>query len=79
MTEARAETIANILIGTAAVGAAYYVLRKPALRRSALRMARKAIAAAGPWLVAEATQAWSESSGHRGPRPGREGVGSRAI
>ncbi len=64
MTEERAEKIANVLMGLAAAGAAYVVLRDPRLRRSAWAILRSALAASGPWLVSEFRHAWAESGGH---------------
>ena len=65
MTRQQAEKTANILIGAAAVGAAFFVLRNPALRRMVWRLARTAIATTGPVLAAEARRAWSESDARR--------------
>ena len=63
MTEQQAETIANVLIGLAAAGAAIYVLKTPALRQAVFALGRRALAAAGPPLVEEARRAWRESGG----------------
>jgi hypothetical protein len=53
------------LIGVAAVGAAYFVLRTPALRRVAWQLARTAIVTTAPaWLMNEARRAWNESDVH---------------
>ena len=60
MTEAQARQTANVLIGAAAIGAAYVVVRTPSLRRLAWQLARTAIGTAGPfWLVNEARHAWN--------------------
>lgn len=62
MTEDQARTAANILIGAAAIGAAYYILRTPSLRRLAWQLARTALVTSAPaWLMREAQQAWQES------------------
>jgi hypothetical protein len=66
MTQEQAETVANALLGAAVAGAAYFILRDPRLRRTAFRAARTAIAAAGPWLMAQARQAWAESGASAG-------------
>lgn len=62
MTQRQAETIANVVLTAAAIGAAYYVLRTPPLRRMAWRLARKW--ASGPlavWAATEVRRAWDES------------------
>ena len=69
MTQEQAEKIANVLIGGAMVGAAYFIFRDPAWRRAALRAVRTALAASGPWLIAQAKQAWAESGAPAGARP----------
>ena len=66
MTQEQAETVANALLGAAAAGAAYFILRDPRLRRRAFSAGRTAIAAAGPWLMAQARQAWAESGAAAG-------------
>ena len=66
MTEETAEKLANTLIGAAAVGVAFYVLRTPHLRRVAWRIAVTALTATAPrWLGGEVRRAWAESG--RGP------------
>ena len=63
MTERQAETIANLVIGAAALGAAIYVLRKPALRRVLWGAARNTLIAGVPaWLVAETRNGWAEGA-----------------
>jgi hypothetical protein len=61
MTPEQAEKIANVLIGVAAAGATYYVLKDPALRRIVGRFLRRAMTTSGPWLIWETSKAWSES------------------
>jgi hypothetical protein len=61
MTQTQAERIANVILGVAAIGAAVYVMRNPALRLTVWRALRNATASAGPWLAAEARHAWAES------------------
>jgi hypothetical protein len=64
MTQRQAEKIADVLMGVAAVGAAIYVLKTPALRRMLWGVARNALTAAGPaWLMAETRRGWAEGSG----------------
>ena len=54
MTQANAEKVANVLIGAAVVGAAYYVIRTPQLRRVAWRLTVAALTGTIPaWLTQE--------------------------
>lgn len=67
MTQEQAEKTANVLLGIAAAGAAFYVLRTPALRRAAWRFARAAVASGIPaWLMTEMRRGWSEGA-HAAP------------
>ena len=62
MTEQQARTTANLVMGAAALGAAYVVLRSPQLRRVAWQLARSW--ASGPlavWAAGEVRRAWDES------------------
>ncbi len=62
MTEETARKVANVAIGVAAVGAAYFVARTPPLRRMALGLAMTALTGALPaWLAREAQHAWMVS------------------
>jgi len=66
MTEQQARTTANVIMATAAAGAAVIVLRSPSLRQLAWRLARQY--AGGPLAVFLATtvhDAWE----HSGRRP----------
>lgn len=59
MTEDTAKKVANVALGVAAVGAAYFVARTPQLRRMALGLAMTALTGALPaWLAREAQHAW---------------------
>jgi apolipoprotein N-acyltransferase len=74
MTEAQARTTANVVLAAAAIGAAYYVLKTPPLRRKVWQMARSW--AAGPlvaWTAMEIRRAW-EMSGSTAARPGSSAV-----
>ena len=63
MTDAQARRTANIVLGLAAAGAAYFVLRTPSLRRPAFRLAGLALTGAIPaWLSTELQRAWAESA-----------------
>jgi hypothetical protein len=69
MKEETARTIANVVVGTAAVGAAVIILRTPALRRLTFGLARTAITVGLPaWLSREVRQAWDET-GHNSTPP----------
>ena len=63
MTEQTARTAASIVIGAAAAGALYLILRDPRLRRAAAQAARLALTSALPaYLQREVRQAWAASS-----------------
>ena len=66
MTEAQARKTANVILGLAAAGAVYYVLRTPSLRRAAFRLAGVALTGTLPaWFGNELRRAWAESAGDR--------------
>jgi hypothetical protein len=66
MNEASAQKLANVLIGAVVVGAAYYVIRTPPLRRLAWRLLVTAATGSLPlWLREEIQQGWEASA-----RPG---------
>jgi hypothetical protein len=63
MTEVQARTTANVVLATAVIGAAYYVLKTPPLRRRVWQIARSW--AAGPlaaWTATEIRRAWEGSA-----------------
>lgn len=63
MTEQQAERVANVILGLAAAGAAYYILKTPQLRRTAWGLLRKAVAVSGPaWLIAETRRGWAAAA-----------------
>ena len=63
MTDATAERVANIAIGVAVAGGAYYVLKTPSLRRNAWRVAVTGLTVMLPaWFRREVGQAWRESA-----------------
>jgi hypothetical protein len=63
MTQANAEKVANVLIGAAVVGAAYYVIRTPQLRRVAWRLTVAALTGTIPaWLTQEIRNGWEASA-----------------
>jgi hypothetical protein len=60
--EETARTVANVVVGAAAIGAAVVILRTPALRRVAFGLLRTAAVSAIPaWLAREVKQAWQAS------------------
>jgi hypothetical protein len=63
MTEQTATRIANVALGAAALGAAYFIVRTPRLRRMAVGLAMTALTGGIPtWLAREAQQAWVQSA-----------------
>jgi len=65
-----ARTVANVILGAAALGAAVVVLRTPPLRRLAFGLARTALTVGLPvWLSREVKQAWSDSGGSGSSMP----------
>jgi hypothetical protein len=69
MTEQAANRIANVVIGAAALGLAYAVLRNPKLRRMAVGLAATAAMSQTPeWLRREVQSAWAASASGVGGR-----------
>jgi hypothetical protein len=63
MTQSQAEKIANVVIGAAAIGAAYYVLKTPPLRRLVWRLTAVALTGFIPaWLTQEIRASWDASA-----------------
>ena len=78
LDEDNARTLANIIVGAAALGAAVVILRTPTLRRLAFGLARTALTVSIPaWLSQEVRTAWAEagttSSTTHGPDTDRSG------
>jgi hypothetical protein len=66
VTDENARRIANAVIAAAALGAAYYVVRTPPLRRTAWKLLVAAVTGAVPaWLGTELRQAWADSGAGR--------------
>jgi hypothetical protein len=64
MTEKTAEQVASVLLSAAAIGAAYVILKTPALRRFVFGLAVTAMSGAVPaWFGRELQHAWVESGG----------------
>ena len=62
MTEANARTVANVILVSAGVAAAYFVITTPPLRRMALRAVKLWLGASVPvYLANQAREAWVES------------------
>lgn len=60
MTEDNARKAANLIIGAAIIGAGWYVLRTPPLRRFAWRATLTAFTGTLPaWFSRELRQAWA--------------------
>ena len=63
MTRDRARMVANVMIASAGVAAAYVVLTRPPLRRLAFQAVRVWLGASVPvFLAEEARRAWVESA-----------------
>jgi hypothetical protein len=72
MTSANARTVANVVLASAGVAAAYVILTTPSLRRLALRGARLWLGASIPmYLATETRQAWVASGAPAGSAQGR--------
>ena len=62
MTEPTARTVANAVLATAGVAAAYVVITTPPLRRLAARVLQLWLGATVPvYLMTQAGRAWAES------------------
>lgn len=62
LDEEHARTVANVIVGAAALGAAVIILRTPTLRRLAFGLARTALTVTLPvWLSREVQQAWADT------------------
>ena len=63
MTNATARTVANVVLASAGVAAAYLVMTRPPLRRLAIRATQLWLGASVPaYLLAETRRAWMESA-----------------
>jgi hypothetical protein len=62
MTDSTARAVANVVLVSAGVAAAYVVVTTPPLRRLAMRVVRLWLGASVPiYLASQARQAWAES------------------
>ena len=62
MTDATARTVANAILATAGIAAAYVVITTPPLRRLAMRATRFWLGASIPaYLLQQTRRAWVES------------------
>jgi hypothetical protein len=72
MTSANARTVANLVLVSAAVAAAYVVITTPPLRRLAMRGLRVWLGASVPvYMTSQVRQAWNASERRVGPAQGR--------
>jgi len=66
MTHTTSEKLAGVALGVAVAGAAFYVLKTPALRRIAWRFAVIGVTRTLPmWFRREVANAWEESGRSR--------------
>ena len=63
MTQASAEKIANVIVGAAVIGAAYYVVKTPRLRRLAWQLTVAAVTGTLPvWLGEQIKAGWEAAA-----------------
>jgi len=63
VTDASARTLANVVLASAGVAAAYLVMTRPPLRRLAINATRVWLGATVPaYLLAETRRAWLQSA-----------------
>jgi hypothetical protein len=63
VTDTTAKTVANVVLATAGVAAAYVILTTPPLRRLAVRATRVWLGASVPvYLLTQVRHAWVESA-----------------
>ena len=75
MTSARARTVANIVVASAGLAAAYVVVTTPPLRRLALRAAQVWLGTSVPvYLISETRRAWMASG-----RAADRGIGAPGL
>jgi hypothetical protein len=68
MTSANARTVANVILVSAGVAAAYVILTTPSLRRLAFRGAQLWLGASVPgYLLNETRQAWAAADPSTNP------------
>jgi hypothetical protein len=72
MTQSSADKIANVVIGAVALGAAYYVVKTPPLRRLAWRLTVATMTGIIPaWITQEIRASWEASGTPAAPDPSR--------
>jgi hypothetical protein len=70
MTEHQAERVADVALALAAVGAAFFILKTPRLRRIAWELLRGAVVGSGPaWVIAETRRGWHAAAVQAPRRP----------
>ena len=63
MTQSSAEKLANVVIGAVALGATYYVLKTPPLRRLAWQLTLATVTGIVPaWITQEIRASWEAST-----------------
>src|SRR6478672_10466715 len=68
MTRSSARSVANVILISAGVAAAYVVITRPPLRRLAMNGLRWWLGASVPvYMASELTRAWVQSGSHGGP------------
>lgn len=78
MTHSSAEKLANVVIGAAVAGAAYYVIKTPPLRRLAWRLTLIGLTGTLPgWFRREIARGWEESGRPSAGRAPDEAVQAR--
>jgi hypothetical protein len=66
VTDQQAEQLANVVLTVAAVGAAYYIVKTPRLRRIAWGLMTTTLRSRIPaWVKQEVQHAWSEAGRSR--------------
>lgn len=70
MKQQTADTVANVTLGLAVAGVAYFILKTPPLRRLAMGLAITAVTGTLPaWLSREVQHAWTASGERSWPIP----------
>lgn len=63
MTQSSADKLANVVIGAVALGATYYVLKTPPLRRFAWQLTLATVTGIVPaWITQEIRASWEAST-----------------
>jgi hypothetical protein len=80
MTQSSAEKIANVVMGAAVIGAAYYVLKTPRLRRLAWQLTVAAATGTVPaWVAQQIRSSWEASAAPPPSEASRAAPRPRAV